>query len=586
MQERGPTLRYAVNERPPLFIAVGLGLQNALFVISGAILLPILLRAADLITAGEAAFLISASLLTAGLSTAVQALRFGAVGSGFMLFMGTSGTFFAATFDAIALAGIGFVAALALIAAPTEILIAQFFRFFRNVLTPTVGGVVVMCVAVTVVPLTIKQWNGVGTDQAGSLEYMLIGGVAVLAMVAMIVLAPARYRLWSPIVGLAAGCLAAAITGHWSFNHASDAAILGFPIGEWEAPTFPTSGAAFAVLGAFVIATLAGTFETVGDAIAIQKVSLRNFRRIDYDSVRGALNADGVGNALAGIFCTTPNTTYSSPIGMVPVVGVASRWVGLWGAGLMIVMAFFPILGGFVLDLPGPAVGGVSFVALLLLFIVGMQTVVDAGINTRTALIVSLGFWGGFTGEFADELGLPFVEHIPEALAPITGNAIALGSVIAVLLSTIFVLMPKRRYRWQGAASTDSLDQVIAFGKDVSSGFRLETGPANRLGLCLEELFTHVVENGDPDRTVRIEATANEDEVEVVVTDRSDVRDVEVPNVPPDLLAADADELQDLGLVLLTRLATSVNHTSIAGWQYVSFVIARQHREIRVVQQQ
>ncbi|MYG90387.1 MAG: ATP-binding protein, partial [Chloroflexi bacterium] len=105
-------------------------------------------------------------------------------------------------------------------------------------------------------------------------------------------------------------------------------------------------------------------------------------------------------------------------------------------------------------------------------------------------------------------------------------------------------------------------------------------------GLCLEELFTHVVENGDPDRTVRIEATANEDEVEVVVTDRSDVRDVEVPNVPPDLLAADSDELQDLGLVLLTRLATSVNHTSIAGWQYVSFVIARQYREIRVVQQQ
>ena len=194
MRQRGPTLRYDVNERPPLFIAAGLGFQNALFVISGAILLPILLRAADLITAGEAAFLISASLLTAGLSTAVQAIRVGAVGSGFMLFMGTSGAFFAATFDAVALAGIGFVAALALIAAPTELLIARFFRLFRNVFTPTVGGVVVMCVAITVVPLTIQQWNGVGTDKAGSLEYMAIGGVAVLVMVAMIVLAP-------PVIG-------------------------------------------------------------------------------------------------------------------------------------------------------------------------------------------------------------------------------------------------------------------------------------------------------------------------------------------------------------------------------------------------
>ena len=586
MRERGPTLRYDVNERPPLLIGAGLGLQNALFVISGAILLPILLRAADLITAGEAAFLISASLLTAGLSTAVQAIRVGAVGSGFMLFMGTSGAFFAATFDAIELAGIGFVAALALIAAPTELLIARFFRFFRNVFTPTVGGVVVMCVAATIVPLTIKQWNGIGTDQAGSLEYMAIGGVAVAVMVGMIVVAPARFRLWSPIVGLAAGCIAAAITGDWSFDQSREAAIVGFPIGEWEAPTFPTSGAAFAVLGAFIIATLAGTFESVGDAIAIQKVSVRNFRRIDYEAVRGALNADGVGNALAGLFCTTPNTTYSSPIGMVPVVGVGSRWVGLWGAGLMVVMAFFPILSAFVLDLPGPAIGGVSFVAMLLLFIVGMQTVVDAGLNTRAALIVSLGFWGGFTGEFADELGLPFLEHIPDALAPITGNAIALGSVIAVLVSTIFVLIPRRRYRWRGDASAESLEEVIAFGADVSKGFGLEPGPANRMELCLEELFTHVVEDGEAGRTVQIEATANEDEVQVIVTDRSDVRDVELPNVPPDLMEADDDALQDLGLVLLTRLATSVSHTTISGWHYVSFIIARQTNEVRLVLQQ
>lgn len=586
MSLRGPTLRYDVDERPPLFVAAGLGLQNALFVISGAILLPILLRAADLITAGEAAFLVSASLLTAGLSTAVQAFRVGSVGSGFMLFMGTSGTFFAATFDAIELAGIGFVAALALIAAPAELLVARFFRFFRNIFTPTVGGVVVMCVAVTVVPLTIQQWNGVGTDRAGSLEYMLIGGVAVFVMVAMIVIAPARYRLWSPIAGLAAGCVAAAITGDWSFGHAGDAAIVGFPIGEWEAPRFPTSGAAFAVLGAFVIATLAGTFETVGDAIAIQKVSLRNFTRINYEAVRGALNADGVGNALAGVFCTTPNTTYSSPIGMVPVVGVGSRWVALWGAGIMVVMAFFPILSGFVLDLPGPAIGGVSFVAMLLLFIVGMRTVVDAGLNSRAALVVSLGFWGGFCGEFADELGLPFLDHIPDVLAPITGNAIALGSVIAVLVSTTFLLIPQRRYRWRGDAATESLQDVIAFGSDVSKGFNLESSAAHRLELCLEELFTHVVENGNPGRTVRIEVTANEDEVQAVVTDHADVPNVELPNVPPDLLQADDEELHDLGLVLLTRLATSVTHTTISGWQYVSFVIARQPNEVQLVQQQ
>lgn len=585
MQTRASTLRYDVHDRPPLFVAALLGVQNALFVISGAILLPILLRAGGFITAGEAAFLVSASLLTAGLSTAVQAIRIGAVGSGYMLFMGTSGAFFAATFDAVELAGIGFVAALAFIAAPTELLIARFFRFCRNIFTPTVGGVVVMCVAVTVVPLTIKQWNGVGTPGEGSLEYMAIGGAAVLGMLGTIVLAPARFRLWSPIAGIAAGCIAAAITGDWSFDHISQAAVVGFPIGEWEAPTFPLSAEAFAVLGAFVIATLSGTFETVGDAIAIQKVSLRNFRRIDYEAVRGALNADGLGNALAGLFCSTPNTTYSSPIGMVPVVGVGSRWVGLWGAGIMIVMAFFPILSGFVLDLPGPAIAGVSFVSMLLLFIVGMQTVVDAGLNPRAALIVSLGFWGGFVGEFADELGLPFLEHVPQALTPITGNAIAFGSLVAVTVSAVFALLPRWRSRWRGDAAAESLPGVMSFAKQVTNGLGLEIGPANRLQLCLEELFMHVVEDGDPGRTVQIAVTATEDDVQVIVTDHSELRDVELPNLPSDLMQADDDELQDLGLVLLTRLATSVSHTTISGWHYVSFVIARQPSEIQLVQQ-
>ena len=82
MRERGPSLRYDVNERPPLLIASGLGLQNALFVISGAIFLPIFMRAQGLISDGEAAFLVSATLLTAGLSTAVQVVSHWAGGRG------------------------------------------------------------------------------------------------------------------------------------------------------------------------------------------------------------------------------------------------------------------------------------------------------------------------------------------------------------------------------------------------------------------------------------------------------------------------------------------------------------------------
>ena len=574
MQQRAPTLRYAVDERPPLLLGLGLGLQFALFVISGAIFLPILLRAQGLVTNDQAAFLVAATLLTAGLSTAVQAIRIGRVGSGYMLFMGTSGAFFAATMDAIELAGIGFVAALALAAAPVEWLVAHFFRVLRHIFTPVVGGVIVMSVAVLVVPIALNQWQGAGTPNDGSIEFLLIGAVSVLVMVAMIVWAPIRYRLWSPIAGLAAGCLTALATGDWHFTQTGASAVVGFPIGEWEAPTFPANAEAFAVLGAFVIATLSGTFETVGDAIAVQRVSLRDFRKIDYEAVRGSLNADAVGNALAGIMCTTPNTTYSSPTGMIPVIGVGSRYVALYGALIMMVLAFFPVLTGFVLDLPLAAIGGTTFVTMLLLFVTGLQLAASGGITPRSTLIIGISFWGGF----AAQNGLFFAELMPDALEPIAGNAISASSVIAIVLSALFRLSLRKRYRWRGRADAEELPALQQFAQQSAQSMRLTPRAANQLELCLEEVFTHLTEQGEADRALRVELSAADDAVEVTVTDRSEARDIEMPNIPPRLLEADSDELRDLGLLLLNETAEHVNHTTISDWQFISFEIARSER--------
>ncbi len=575
MRERTPSLRYDVNERPPFLLALGLGVQSALFVVGGTVFLPILMEQLGLIDSGEAAYLISASMLIGGITTAITVTRVGYIGSGYMLFMGTSGAFFAATMDAVELAGIGFVAALAMIAAPTEWAVAWLFRFLRNIFTAPVGGAVVMCVAVTIVPLTIDAWQGTGTPKEGSIEYLAIGGIAVLVTVAMIAVAPPRLRLWAPVAGIAIGSLAALAMGEWHFDNTNVASIVGFPISEWQAPTFPNSAEAWAILGAFIIATLSGTIETVGDTIAVQKVSLRDFRRIDYESIRGSLNADGVGNVLAGVLGSTPNTTYSSPIGMIPVIGVASRIVGLFGAGSLVVMAFFPILTAFILDLPGSAIGGVTFVTMIILFVTGMRIVIEDGISGRSALIVGLAFWGGF----AAERDLFFPGLMPEWADPVLGNAISTGSVIAVTLSAIFTLMPRKRFTWRAAAFADRLPDVLAFVNSSAREMKLGPVAANRLEVCTEEVFLHLVDapsEADPNsRRLRIEIMPSEDEVTVTITDRSEARDVDAPVVPSELLEAQPEELRDLGLQVLSHLAAHVSHTTISGWHYVEFSIER-----------
>ncbi len=89
-------------------------------------------------------------------------------------------------------------------------------------------------------------------------------------------------------------------------------------------------GAEFwALLPAFIVVKLVGAIETIGDGVAIQRISRRRPRDTDFRVVQGALNADGMGNLLSGLSATLPNTTYSTSISLAEVTGIGARRVGL-----------------------------------------------------------------------------------------------------------------------------------------------------------------------------------------------------------------------------------------------------------------
>ena len=89
---------------------------------------------------------------------------------------------------------------------------------------------------------------------------------------------------------------------------------VGVPFRSWPGLNLTPGVEFWALLPAFIIVTMVGAIETVGDGIAIQQVSRRRPRATDFRVVQGALNADGVGNLLSGLMGTLPNTTYSSSL--------------------------------------------------------------------------------------------------------------------------------------------------------------------------------------------------------------------------------------------------------------------------------
>ena len=581
MDTRTVQLQYSADENPPHWLSLGLAAQHVLFMLSGVLFIPILLAKTGRASLEEVEYLAFVSILVSGVTSLIQVVRIGVVGSGYVLFMGTSGAFIACTLAAVDQGGLALAASLAMLSAPFEFLISYFFRFLRKIFTPAVGGVVIMLVSVTIIPITLGLWVGEeGSPGAGSRANLLIGLATFLTMLGCAVFGSKKLRQWGPLLGIGSGYVTAALFGQLEMTNLNAAGWFGLPRADWPGIEMRFQAAHWPIFIAFLIATVAGTIETVGDVIAVQKVSKRNFRKVDYDSVQGALYADGVGNFLAGLAGTTPNTTYSSNISLLELSGVASRRVGLYGAILLGLLAFFPKVSGFILDIPGPALGAATFVLIGMLFVTGLRVATMEGVTPQTAMIISIAFWGGYAA--GNELF--FTDLIPGAVRPLVSNAIATGSAIALLIAVIFQLKPVRRTKETLRADLTDLPKLQGFVDRTTERFQFDDPLQHDLQLCCEEIFVCLCEADAEEgfeRTVAVRCTLEEDAMLVEITDRSSVEDVDLPRLPDDVGAASLEELRHLGLVLVSKLAHDVNHLKISGRNYISFRLPRSARSAK-----
>ena len=177
---------------------------------------------------------------------------------------------------------------------------------------------------------------------------------AVLTITGIALKATGALRLWAPVIGVVAGSVVAGFFGIYDTNRIAEAPWIGFPEGRWPGLDLDFGPVFWTLLPAFVLVTLVGAIETVGDAVAIQRVSWRRPRAVDFRAVQGAVAADGMGNLLSGLAGTMPNTTYSTSVSVTELTGVGARGVGIAVGVVFIVLAFLPKALAVFLAIPGP----------------------------------------------------------------------------------------------------------------------------------------------------------------------------------------------------------------------------------------
>ena len=304
--------------------------------------------------------------------------------------------------------------------------------------------------------------------------------------------APPTWRLWSPIIGIAVGCAVSIPFGLYEFQQVLDAPWIGVPLSSW--PGFDvTPGIEFwALLPAFIVVTLVGAIETIGDGVAIQRVSRRNPRATDFRVVQGALNADGVGNLLSGLLATVPNTTYSSSISLAEVTGIAARRVGVVIGVIFVVLAFFPKVAALLIAIPAPVAAAYITVLVVLLFVQGMRIVIQDGMDHRNAVVVGLSFWVGA----GFQSGWIFPELLGEGfLGVLLSNGMTAGAIVAIIVMVFIELTRPRRSRLQVALESGALPKIEQFllgfastsGWNDTSAERLTSAGEETLAILLQE---------------------------------------------------------------------------------------------------
>ncbi len=347
-------VRYEPDERPPPALSIGLGLQYATLTVASIVLTPEILVGA---VGGAEAYLswvLFAALVVSGVTTVIQSARIGRIGSGYLLLMGSSSAFLAICVAALERGGGGLMASLIIVSSLCQFILAAKLSLFRKIFTPTVAGTVLMLIPVTLAPIIFRKLNDVPADAAPSAAPITAG--LTLAVIAAISLrASGVWRLWAAVLGFVAGSAVGGLFyGIYDTKRVLEADWIGWPQLAWPGLDLGFGPEFWALLPAFVLVTLVGALDTIGDGIAIQRISWRRPRTIDFQSIQGALTADSLGNLLSGLTGTVPNTTYAASIAVADLTRVAARVVGMCVGLIFVVLAFLPKLVAVIVAIPGP----------------------------------------------------------------------------------------------------------------------------------------------------------------------------------------------------------------------------------------
>ena len=435
-------LVYGLNDRPKPFVAFLAAFQHLLAIIVPIVTPGLLICLALGVSKEDTNMILSMSLVISGIATFLQCKRVGPFGAGLLIVQGTSFNFIGPIIgigSAMVAAGTPVESVMAAIFGVViagsfiEMGVSQILPWIKRLITPLVTGIVVLLIGLTLIKVGLTSMGGgYGAMKDGTFANAdnLIMSCTVLGLIILLNrLKITCIKSSAILIALIVGYALAGFMGHLDFSGLKDAPLIQIPSPMHFGLDFSWS---LFIPMAFIY--LVTSLEAIGDVTATSKLSNEPVDGPKWmQRIKGGVLVNGANSFLAGIFNTFPSSVFAQNNGVIQLTGIASRYVGIWVAALLVILGFLPVVAGVIQAVPQAVLGGAVMVMFGAVAASGINILSGVNLDRRALLIIAISLGLGLgVAQVPDILA-----HMPELFRNIFSSGVATGGIAALLLNII-----------------------------------------------------------------------------------------------------------------------------------------------------
>lgn len=226
------------------------------------------------------------------------------------------------------------------------------------------------------------------------------------------------------LIAIIAGYIAALCCGIVDFSEVVAAPLFAIP--NFSVPKFKWEAIVTILPVLLVIAS-----EHIGHQIVTSKIVGRDL--LKDPGLHRSLFADNFSTMISGLIGSVPTTTYGENIGVMAMTKVYSVYVIGGAAVLSIICSFIGKMTTLISTIPGPVIGGISFLLYGMIGASGIRVLVDARVDygkSRNQAMTAIVFVTGLSG-------------ISVQLGSIQLTGMVLACVVGMIMGLTFFILDK-----------------------------------------------------------------------------------------------------------------------------------------------